>query len=255
MSPVVRKRNIFDPHSSKPFKLSRSRLENFLKCPCCFYLDRRLGVDQPSGPPFSLNSAVDELLKKEFDQYRAKQEPHPLMTENRVDAIPFQHPDLDRWRENFKGLEVHHKETNLIISGAIDDVWVQPDGNLIIVDYKATSKNGEVSLDADWQISYKRQMEIYQWLMRGQGLPVSDTGYFVYTNGRKDLDAFHDQLQFKTKLIPYTGNADWVEPAIREAHACLMLDSIPESRPDCEFCQYREAAANITSQGQLGLSF
>ena len=64
---MVRTRNIYDPHSDKPFKLSRSRLELFLNCPRCFYMDRRLGVDRPPGFPFNLNSAVDALLKKEFD--------------------------------------------------------------------------------------------------------------------------------------------------------------------------------------------
>ena len=62
-----RTRNIFDPKSKEPFRLSRSRLELFVDCPRCFYLDRRLGTDRPPGFPFTLNSAVDTLLKKEFD--------------------------------------------------------------------------------------------------------------------------------------------------------------------------------------------
>lgn len=83
------------------------------------------------------------------------------MKENGVDAVPFQHKDLDIWRENFKGMQYHHKPTNFIITGAIDDLWVNPAGQLIVVDYKATSKDGEVSLDNEWKDSYKRQMEIY----------------------------------------------------------------------------------------------
>jgi hypothetical protein len=117
-------RNLFDPKATKPFGLSRSRLENFLKCPRCFYLDRRLGIDQPKGPAFTLNTAVDHLLKKEFDYYRQRREPHPLMVEHKVDAIPFSHPDLNTWRENFKGVRVLHKATNFEFSGAIDDLWV-----------------------------------------------------------------------------------------------------------------------------------
>ena len=46
---------------------------------------------------------------------------------------------------------------------------------LIVVDYKATSKNSEVNLDAEWQIGYKRQMEFYQYLLRNNGFKVSDT--------------------------------------------------------------------------------
>jgi hypothetical protein len=67
-----RTKNIYDPSSKEPFKISRSKLDLLLNCPRCFYLDRRLWIDQPPGYPFNLNSAVDELLKKEFDIHRAK---------------------------------------------------------------------------------------------------------------------------------------------------------------------------------------
>lgn len=63
-------KNLFDPQNKTPFKLSRSKIELFINCPRCFYLDRRLGVGQPPGYPFTLNSAIDKLLKKEFDIHR-----------------------------------------------------------------------------------------------------------------------------------------------------------------------------------------
>lgn len=44
------KAKLYDPASSAPFALSRSKVELFLDCPRCFYLDRRLGVARPSGP-------------------------------------------------------------------------------------------------------------------------------------------------------------------------------------------------------------
>src|SRR3989338_7088146 len=179
-----RTRNLFDPLSKTPFRLSRSRLENFLHCPRCFYLDRRLGIEQPGMPAFTLNSAVDELLKKEFDVYRRKQAPHPLMVSSGIDAVPFSHPKMDEWREVFKGIQHSNKPTNLIIQGAIDDIWVNPEGELFIVDYKSTSTNAVISLDTEYRQAYKRQMEIYQWLFRSEGFKVSDTGYFVYCKDR-----------------------------------------------------------------------
>ena len=38
-------------------------------------------VDYFEDFPFNLNSAVDELLKNEFDGYREKKQPHPYMSE------------------------------------------------------------------------------------------------------------------------------------------------------------------------------
>src|SRR3989338_7282587 len=119
-----RSRNLFDPKSKEPFKLSRSKIDLFLECPRCFYLDRRLGVGRPPGFPFNLNSAVDALLKKEFDIYRAKGATHPLIEKYGVNARPIPHKDLDSWRENFVGVQFLHKKTGLLITGAIDDLWV-----------------------------------------------------------------------------------------------------------------------------------
>lgn len=237
-----RKWNLFDPRSGRPFKLSRSKIDLFLECPRCFYLDRRLGVSRPPGFPFSLNSAVDTLLKKEFDIHRAQKIPHPLMEKHQIDAIPFEHEKMGEWRENFKGVQYHHNPTNLIITGAVDDIWENSQGELLVVDYKSTSKNGEINLDADWQIGYKRQMEVYQWLLRKNGFRVSDTGYFVYCNGDSNKEAFNGRLDFAIKIIPYKGDDRWVEKTISEAHACLMGDEIPDSGEECDYCDYLRAA-------------
>ena len=265
-----RTRNLFDPKSKEPFRLSRSKIDLFISCPRCFYQDRRLGVGQPPGFPFNLNSAVDALLKKEFDDYRAKQKPHPLMTTNKIDAVLFQHEKLDEWRDSLRrGVTFHHKPTNFTVTGGIDDVWVKPNGELIIADYKATSKKDEVSIDADWQDGYKRQMEMYQWLFRQNGFKVSSTGYFVYCNGKTDLPlepywgsntlktrasagglspeaSFNFHLDFDISVIPYKGNSDWVEPTLLNARKCLDSNKIPKANPDCDFCRYVEAVNEIS---------
>lgn len=241
-----RTRNIFDPTSSEPFKLSRSKVDLFISCPRCFYLDRRLGVGQPPGYPFNLNSAVDHLLKKEFDVHRAGATPHPLMKAYGLDAVPFQHKDMDIWRENFKGVQFLHVETNLLLTGAVDDVWVNPAGELMVVDYKSTAKDKEVTLDEEWQDGYRRQMEFYQWLLRQNGFTVSDTGYFVYCNGKRDREAFDGKLEFDVKILPYTGSADWIEPTLVAIKRCLMSEEIPDLGVACDFCAYRDAVSRVS---------
>lgn len=248
-----RRRNVYEPGSSEPFKLSRSKIDLFLNCPCCFYLDRRLGVAQPPGYPFNLNSAVDALLKKEFDIHRAKGSSHPLMSAYGLDLVPFKHEMMDEWRENFKGVQYLDKNTNFLVTGAVDDLWVDKEGTVYVVDYKSTSKDGDVSLDADWQIGYKRQMEVYQWLMRKNGFKVSDTGYFVYCNGRTDLEAFDAKLEFDIKVIPYKGDDSWVDGALVSAKKCLD-GKLPRPANDCDYCNYRlaaEAAIAKTKNGTL----
>ncbi|HVU59328.1 MAG TPA: PD-(D/E)XK nuclease family protein [Candidatus Saccharimonadales bacterium] len=239
------------PGQLAPYKVSRSKIELFMQCPRCFWLDARLKIKRPEGPPFNINKAIDELFKKEFDTYRQKGEPHPLMIQFGVAAVPFRHELLDTWRENFTGVTALHKPTNLQVFGAVDDLWVnQATGEVIVADYKATAKDKDVSIDAEWQISYKRQLEIYQWLLRQNGLPVSNTGYFVYTNGRLDLDGFHDRIEFRTRLIPYTGDDSWVEPTLHRVKDCLEGDmpavGTAAMGGECEFCTYARQRTELT---------
>ncbi len=241
-----RAKNLFNPLSGEPFRLSRSKIDLFLNCPRCFYLDRRLGVAQPPGFPFSLNSAVDELLKKEFDAHRAKGTAHPLMKAYGIDAVPFEHEKMDEWRNALRGgVQYLHEPTNLLITGGIDDIWASPKKELMVVDYKATSKKEEVNLDAEWQIGYKRQVEIYQWLLRKNKFKVSDTAYFVYCNGDSDKKAFDAKLEFNIKIIPYKGSDHWIEEVIFKIKKALMGDAIPECGEDCDYCKYRQAAGEV----------
>ena len=94
----TRTKNLYDPKSAETFKLSRTKIENFVQCPRCFYLDRRLGVGRPSIPGFTLNSAVDTLLKKEFDIHRLGKRAHPIMDAYGVEAIPYAHDLMGKWR-------------------------------------------------------------------------------------------------------------------------------------------------------------
>ncbi len=233
-----RVRNLYDPKSKAPYKVSRSKIELFVDCPRCFYIDRRLGVGRPSGPPFNINKTVDLLLKKEFDVHRAAGTAHPLMREYGLDAIPFAHEEMDAWRENFVGCQVVDEPSNFLVTGAVDDLWVNPAGEIIVVDYKATSKSTEVNLDAEWQKSYKRQMEIYQWILRRMGFVVSNTGYFVYCNGRQDVAAFDGKIEFDVKILPYTGDDAWIPGVLMQMRKCLRASKAPKAAVDCEYCAY-----------------
>lgn len=229
----------YSPNSSKSFRISRSKVEDFIRCPRCFYLDRRLGVTRPSMPPFTLNSAVDTLLKKEFDHYRASGTPHPLIKQNGIQAVPFAHDQMDEWREALRGGVRYLHPNGLELTGAPDDLWINPEGELIVVDYKATSKQDEVSLDAEWQLGYKRQVEFYQYLLRKNGFTVNNTAYFVYANGLTSSETFNHCLHFSIKVLAHHGDNAWVEPTITALYATLQSDTAPDSSPDCEWCAYR----------------
>ena len=164
------------------------------------------------------------------------------MKETGLDLVPMQHKDLDTWRDPFTGVRYLHEQSNFIVFGGIDDVWNDEKGTVYVADYKATSKDGEVNLNAAWQKSYKNQIEIYQWLLRKNGHTVSNTGYFVYANGDRTKKEFNNTLHFKTKVLSYTGDDTWIEEVLLRAKETLMSNEIPKEGSDCELCAYRHAA-------------
>ncbi|HVN26667.1 MAG TPA: PD-(D/E)XK nuclease family protein [Candidatus Paceibacterota bacterium] len=224
-------------------KLSRSKLELFLECPRCFWLDLRQHIKRPSGPPFTLNNAVDYLLKEEFDVHRAKGTRHPVMEKYDIDALPFQHEKLNTWRHNFTGVQFDHEPTGFLVYGAVDDLWIDPDGSIHVVDYKATGAKEHQIYD-----SYRRQMEIYQWLLRRNGFDVSPVGYFVFARVNKGsgFGKGHAALSFDMFIEPLQGDDSWIEQALKAAKKTYDAAAVPDAAPTCDFCTYRRAAIDFS---------
>ena len=253
-----------------PFPISRSKLEMYHHCPRCFWIDRVGGYPRPGMPGFLLNTLVDTLLKREFDTHRSDGTPHPYMTKFGLGhMIPLDHPMMDEWRQNFKGIRT--QKHGLELTGAIDDIWKSGDGDTeewYVVDYKSTAANAEITaelfLEDIWKGSYVRQMAIYQWLLRGLGHPVSTRGFFVYENGNNSAESLlNDVNGVEARGIPLksalvievdTANEDviiegeridinWVENLVIGAKACLELDEVPEAGEFCEHCSYVDAVS------------
>jgi hypothetical protein len=231
-------------YGGSQWKLSRSKIDLFLECPRCFYIDNKWGTKRPSFPSFNLNLAVDELFKKEFDAYRASQTAHPLMQEYQIDAVPLQHPELDSWRDTFVGIMHTHQPTGLVVSGGVDDIWRRPDGTLIVVDYKATCKAGSITSlsDSPWEQQYARQLGVYRWLLEQNGFTVQSTGYLVYANADSTAETFSDTLLFETTLVPVETDVGWIPETLTAIAATLAADAMPPVGTTCEYCPYREAS-------------
>lgn len=241
------------PGQTEVFKVSRSKIELFTQCARCFWLDGRLKITRPNGPPFNINKAIDELFKKEFDLHRAAGTQHPLQEKFKVQAKPFAHKDIDTWRANFTGVSTVHEPTNFHVFGAVDDVWVNENDELIVVDYKATAKAAEITElgpVGGWQDSYRRQMEVYQWLLRANGLKVSDIGYFVYANGDINADGFNDVIKFRTNVFPHKGSDKWVDKSLLAMKMCLEGDMPPVGMAamggPCDYCEYARSRTELT---------
>jgi len=257
--------------AADPFPLSRSKLDQFHKCPRCFWIDRVAGMPHPGMPGFALNTQVDALLKKEFDAHRAAGTPHPYMVGHGLGhLVPLDHANMNDWRNNFKGVRtVKH---DLTLFGSVDDIWCEPSegGTWFVVDYKATASaddmTAELFFEDIYKGSYVRQMAIYQWILREMGAPVSSKGYFVYENGNKAVDSLMDggpadaprgiplkpvrviEIDTADPDCVVEGvriNMDWVENLVIGAKACLDLPAPPDAGEHCEHCPYVASVSQL----------
>ena len=252
-----RSSSIYNPGQSANFRISRSKLTDFLNCQRCFYLDRAKGLTSPSTPGWALNDATDILLKKEFDTCRELGIPHRIFSEFGLkDVVPFKHPDLDKWRDALRqGLEHQVTDTNIILTGAVDDIWLDQQSNeVIVVDYKSQSSRYPVNrhryLAYSYHNDYKIQLDIYSYLLAHMGFPVSKTAYFYVCNGDRNGDAFNAQIRFTETLVPYTWDGEWIDGAILEMLDVLNSSELPQSNPACENCAYSYQRAIMESARQ-----
>ncbi len=213
-------------------KLSRSKLELFLDCPRCFWLEMNKGIKRPPPAPYTINTAIDGLLKKEFDVCRENGVAHYIIKKYNISAIPYKCKEINTWRHNFTGIQFHHKVTDFLVYGAVDDVWINQAEELIVVDYKATGAK-------EYQIypGYKRQMEVYQWLLAMNGYKVSKTGYFLFAKVNKEGGFAEGKLSFDLFLEPLEGDNSWVEGALINAQK-IIDGPMPQYKTDCVYCLF-----------------
>ena len=242
-----RKGSVYIKGTNEKFKISRSKFSSFLDCKRCFYLDRVKGLKDPGMPGWSLNIAVDELLKKEFDVLREQKKPHPIFKKHNLNLVPFQHEKMDHWRNSLTGgISYLDEDTNIEIHGGVDDIWYDLDKEeLVVVDYKAQSSNTkietEVYLESVYHQGYKIQMDIYVHILRKMGFKVSDTSYFYVCNAEKSSDKFEGKLNFTITLVPYVTDTSWVQDNINDMKKTLELEKVPEINKSCEKCMYLNA--------------
>ena len=241
----TRETSIYKPGQSEDFKISRGKFSTFITCPRCFYLDRVVGLAEPGMPGWTLNETTDLLLKKEFDACRAKQIPHRLFAEYGLDhVVPFKHESMDKWRDSMHhGLMARYKDSNIILSGGVDDIWFDTNSEeLIVVDYKSQASNNPVTteeyLESPYHEGYKIQMDFYNYLLNLMGYKTSPISYFLVVNANRGAGGFYGKMEFEETLVPYKNNISWIEDKVEDMIDCMNSDVIPQGHMSCEHCAY-----------------
>jgi len=215
---------------NKNNRISRSQIELFIDCPRCFWLEIKHNIKRPEN--FSggyIGSKYDPLLKNYFDKHRENNktpeeiEKHNLKLFSNIEI-------LKTWRG--KGIEYFNEKHNIVYYGKIDDLLTK-DEYLIPFDFKTTiSKNFQIYED------YKRQLEIYGYLLKKNNYPVLETGifYVVKVNINENFEKIEEREIVRIENLNYEIYDEILEKLIET----YKSKKEPKPSPNCKFCQRDE---------------
>jgi len=224
----------------RPINLSPNSINIYYECPLCFYLEKRIGVKRPQPYPYALNTAVDILLKEEFDKYRKKKELHPLLVAYNVPAKLFPNQKLlDEWRNNLKGIRYYDSKLDATLFGAPDDILEFSEGKLAPLDYKSTGSKVPTIYDR-----FQLQMDIYTFLLEKNGYQTIRKGCLAFYIVDKE-NGFDGKLPFRKEIHIIDTDPSYVPKIFEEAVNFLRGPMPKEHSPDCQYGKWLKEISEI----------
>lgn len=215
-------------------KVSPSGIGFLLECPRCLWLYANEKIARPRGIFPSLPSGMDEVFKKYFDTYRAKDELPPEI-KGKVEGELFQ--DLGKlrpWREiNFGrgGLCASFLDLNITLRGAIDELLINAENEYIPFDFKTRG----YPTKEETHKHYQHQLDLYALLFKENRLKVANYGYLLFFWPREYKEG---KAKFDTKLIKMSVSPKRGFEILKEVRE-IVEGPKPKAHKDCEYCLYR----------------
>lgn len=213
--------------------LSKSTLQQFQRCPRCFWLSKVKKIDQPRGIFPSIVKGLDKMMKRHVESCVATARDCKWLS-GIEGAAPF--PDRTRlavfrnWRTFKRTVTVDGDEITLW--GELDDLLSFPsDGTVAPWDFKS---NGEARDDSYFEKYNQLDADVYDFILQGHGLKTSGYAYFT---SMWPSESYDDAVHFQHRTIRIKSNPNNALALAGQALACLA-GSLPASGYDCEFCKY-----------------
>ena len=242
------KKKLYSSNSSRPFKLSRTKIDLFFECRRCFFLDQKFGIKRPHGTPLVLSNRIVDDFKKELNVCRVEKKIHSKVKELNKNLIPISHNKFEEWKSSFKGASFLDDSTNLLIFGIIDDIWWDRSTNKnhsVII--KSNSKKNQMGYENIWP-GYWRQLSLYSYLLSKNLLQMSSTGILVFINTPTSIDQMENRKNFNLNIFEKILDFDWIEPTIKEISKTLNKEIPPESSKKCKYCNYYYNIKKLTNE-------
>ncbi len=210
-------------------KLSPSALNLFLDCPRCFWLEKNKNIKRPRGIFPSLPGGMDLAIKAYFDKHRQSNDLPPEVSGKLPGNLLADMNLLTKWR-NWRATDLRYedKSLNAVLSGALDDCLIDA-GFYIPLDYKTRG----FELKDDPRKYYQTQLDCYCLILESKGYKTKGLAYLIYY---WPLDVREDGIvKFHVEPIRIETNIESAKRIFNDA-VVLLTREMPESKPECEYC-------------------
>lgn len=217
-------------------KITPSGISYLLECPKCLWLHVNKEKKRPRGAYPSLPDGMDNAFKKYFDEYR-KEGALPPEIEGRVEEKLYADTkQLHAWRESNYGrggIRAEVPEFDMVVSGAIDDLLISPEGKFIPFDFKTRG----YPTKEDTHEHYRHQLDLYAFLFVQNGFSVAAHGYLLFFWP----EAYGlGMANFKTELVKMDVSPSRGHSVLKKAYD-IIKGPMPRASGSCEYCIYRES--------------
>jgi len=215
------------------YKLSPSKLNLYLECPLCFWLNEQ-GVHRPSGPFPSLPGGMDRKLKIYFDKYRKEGKLPPELKGKVEGKLYDDMAKMDVWRNARKGVSWTDEDGNILF-GAIDDcLFDEKTGNFMIIDFK-TYGGSEIK---DEKIEfYQNQLNCYALLFEKNGLKHPGFAYLIFFLPLEVKE--HGEVKFDVIVKKVKVDSSRALKTFKDA-VKLAKGKRPKKHSECTYCAWAD---------------
>lgn len=224
--------------------LSPSALDDFLKCPRCFWIDKVKKIKKPRGAFPSLPGGMDRIIKDYCDSYRLKGELPPQF-EGKVKGRLFS--DMEQLRKmrywKTSPLSFIDEALSVKVTGAVDDLLQAKDGYSTL-DYK--TRGSAIAEGKDPFEYYRNQLNTYDLMLNSTGFKTNGRGYLTYWTPALVAEAPTEDtanVRFDVAVFQMATEPEAARQTIAAAVHCLEGElpdpgTDPYTHGPCEVCAF-----------------
>jgi len=177
---------------------------------------------------------MDRVIKKYFDKFREKGKLPPELDGKVTGKLFSDLGKMESWR-NWRTTDLRYDDDSLgcYLTGALDDCLIEGDYH-IPLDYK--TKGSEVKEDPAKY--YQNQLDCYCLMLESSGYKTKNEAVLVYYSPEDVPEA--GLVKFKVAPFKIKTDQESAKSIIKEAMK-LLSGPIPQSNPDCDYCNLIES--------------